>query len=87
MLQFDGKLDGYIPGWWLRWLQRFGRVSAAAWFRLQLRPLNPGKKWDAISAVFGAMSIGFPRRLWTLGAGLSALAVLCVTIGVGNALV
>ena len=28
------------------------------------------------------MSIGFPRRLWTLGTGFSSLAVLYVTIGV-----
>ena len=86
MLQFDGKLDGYIQRHCMLarvqvamastlWASVSGRVV-----RLQLRPLHPGKPkrvgCAATSAVFGAISIGFPRRLWTLSTVFSALAVL-----------
>ena len=68
------------PGCRLRWLQRFGRVSAAAWFVCSFarytRENQNGVGCAAISAVFGAISIGFPRRLWTLSTVFSALAVL-----------
>ena len=90
MLQFGGKLDGDV----LKPLHagqgggcgrsnalgecRRPRGSSAAW------PVTLRKKWDArpISAVVQAMCIGFPRRLWALGTGFSALVVLYVTAGV-----